>query len=60
MGDLIVYFSKEMQEASLKLSRKWEDEVQKALKIVLNKNHAFLLYRTRKLKRLYTPEDIKD
>ena len=27
-----MYFSKEMQEASLKLNKKWEDKVQKSLK----------------------------
>ena len=27
-----MYFSKEMQEASLKLTKKWEDEVKKSLK----------------------------
>jgi methylmalonyl-CoA mutase N-terminal domain/subunit len=60
MGGLIVYFSKETQETSLKLSRKWEDNVQKSLKNNPDQKERFSSVSDMEIKRLYTPEDIKD
>jgi methylmalonyl-CoA mutase N-terminal domain/subunit len=54
------YFSKEMQDASLKLSRKWQDEIQKALKNNPDQKERFSTVSDTEIKRLYTPEDIKD
>ncbi|MFA5322487.1 MAG: methylmalonyl-CoA mutase family protein [Smithella sp.] len=55
-----MYFSKEMQETSLKLSRKWEDEVQETLKNNPDQKDRFSTVSDTEIKRLYTPEDIKD
>jgi len=55
-----VYFSKETQETSLKLSRKWEDNVQKSLKNNPDQKERFSSVSDMEIKRLYTPEDIKD
>ena len=43
-----MYFSKEMQKTSLKLTQKWEDEVKKSLKDNPIKKNAFLRFRIRK------------
>jgi methylmalonyl-CoA mutase N-terminal domain/subunit len=55
-----VYFSKEMQDASLMLSKKWQDEVKKALKNNPDQKARFSTVSDKEIKRLYTPEDIKD
>jgi len=55
-----VYFSKEMQEASLKLNKKWEDKVQKSLKTNPDQKDRFTTVSDKEIKRLYTPEDIKN
>ena len=55
-----MYFSKEMQEASLKLNKKWEDKVQKSLKTNADQKERFTTVSDMEIKRLYTPEDIKD
>ena len=55
-----MYFSKEMQEASLKLTKKWADEVKKALKNNPDQKERFSTVSDTDIKRLYTPEDIKD
>ncbi len=55
-----MYFSKEMQETSLKLTRKWEEEVKKALKNNPDQKTSFSTVSDTEIKRLYTPEDIKD
>ncbi len=55
-----MYFSKEMQDASLKLTKKWADEVQKALKTNPDQKERFSTASDTDIKRLYTPEDIKD
>ena len=55
-----MYFSKEMREASLKLSKKWEDKVQKALKNNPDQKASFSTVSDLEIKRLYTPENIKD
>ncbi|MGP8154424.1 MAG: methylmalonyl-CoA mutase family protein [Smithella sp.] len=49
-----------MQETSLKLSRKWEDKVQKSLKNNPDQKKRFSSVSDTEIKRLYTPEDIKD
>jgi methylmalonyl-CoA mutase N-terminal domain/subunit len=55
-----VYFSDEMQEASLELTRKWQDEVKKSLKNNPDQKERFSTVSDLEIKRLYTPEDIKD
>lgn len=55
-----MYFSKEMQEASLKLTQKWKDEVEKALKNNPDQKERFSTVSDTEIKRLYTPEDIQD
>jgi methylmalonyl-CoA mutase, N-terminal domain len=55
-----VYFSKEMQESSLKLTQRWEDNVQKTLKNNPDQKERFSTVSDTEIKRLYTPEDIKD
>jgi methylmalonyl-CoA mutase N-terminal domain/subunit len=54
-----VYFSKEMQEASLKLTKKWADEVKKSLKDNPDQKERFSTVSDLEIKRLYTPEDSK-
>jgi len=53
-----VYFSDEMQEASLGLTRKWQDEVKKTLKNNPDQKELFSTVSDLEIKRLYTPEDI--
>ena len=55
-----MYFSKEMQEASLKLNKKWEDKVQKSLNTNPDQKDRFTTVSDTEIRRLYTPEDIKD
>jgi len=55
-----VYFSKEMQESSLKLTQKWENDVQETLKNNPDQKERFSTVSDTEIKRLYTPEDIKD
>ena len=55
-----MYFSKEMQEASLKLTKKWANEVKKSLKNNPDQKNRFSTISDLEIKRLYTPEDIKD
>jgi methylmalonyl-CoA mutase, N-terminal domain len=55
-----VYFSKEIQEASLKLNKKWANEVKKSLKNNPDQKERFSTVSDLEIKRLYTPEDIKD
>jgi methylmalonyl-CoA mutase N-terminal domain/subunit len=54
-----VYFSKEIQEASLKLTKKWANEVKKSLKNNPDQKERFSTVSDLEIKRLYTPEDIK-
>jgi methylmalonyl-CoA mutase N-terminal domain/subunit len=49
-----------MQEASLKLTKKWADEVKKSLKDNPDQKERFSTVSDLEIKRLYTPEDIKD
>jgi methylmalonyl-CoA mutase, N-terminal domain len=55
-----MYFSKEMQDVSSKLTRKWEKEIQKTLKNNPDQKTRFSTVSDTEIKRLYTPEDIKD
>ncbi len=55
-----MYFSKEMREASLKLTQKWVNEVKKSLKNNPDQKNRFSTISDLEIKRLYTPEDIKD
>ena len=55
-----MYFSDEMQEASLGLTRKWQDEVKKTLKNNPDQKERFSTVSDLEIKRLYTPQDIKD
>lgn len=54
-----MYFSKEMQEASMKLTQKWNKEVQKTLKNNPEQKKRFSTVSDMEIKRLYTPEDIQ-
>ncbi|KQC06195.1 MAG: methylmalonyl-CoA mutase [Smithella sp. SDB] len=49
-----------MQEASLKLNKKWEKEVQKSLETNPDQKARFTTVSDKEIKRLYTPEDTKD
>ena len=55
-----MYFSDEMQEASLELTRKWQNEIKKSLKNNPDQKKRFSTVSDLEIKRLYTPEDIKD
>jgi len=55
-----LYFSDETQKTSRKLSEKWENDVQKALKGNSDQKDRFSTVSDLDIKRLYTPEDLKD
>lgn len=55
-----MYFSDEMQEASGELTRKWQDKVKNTLKNNPDQKKHFSTVSDLEIKRLYTPEDIKD
>ena len=55
-----MYFSDETQRTSQKLSKKWQDEVQKSLKNNPDQKDRFSTVSDLDIKRLYTPEDLKD
>ncbi len=55
-----MYFSDETQKTSQKLTEKWQDEVQKALKSNPDQKERFATVSDLDIKRLYTPEDLKD
>ena len=55
-----MYFSDEMRKSSLKLTRKWADEVKKSLTDNPDQKERFSTVSDLEIKRLYTPEDIKD
>lgn len=55
-----MYFSKEMLEASSRLTKKWEEEVKKALKSNHGQKERFTTVSDMEIKRLYAPEDIKE
>ena len=60
LGVFIVYFSKEMLDASLKLTKKWEEEVKNALRENPDQKKRFTTVSDMEIKRLYTPEDVKE
>jgi len=55
-----LYFSDETQRTSQKLSKKWQDEVQKSLKNNPDQKDRFSTVSDLDIKRIYTPEDLKD
>ena len=55
-----MYSSDEMRKVSLKLTRKWADEVKKSLQDNPDQKERFSTVSDLEIKRLYTPEDIKD
>ncbi len=55
-----MYFSDEMQKASGELTRKWQDEVKKTLQSNPDQKERFSTVSDLEIKRLYTPEDIKN
>ena len=55
-----MYFSEETREASLDLTRKWSEEVEKSLKSNPDQKANFSTVSDVEIKRLYTPEDLKD
>jgi methylmalonyl-CoA mutase N-terminal domain/subunit len=55
-----VYFSKETKDVSLRLTKKWEDEVQKTIKDNPDQKARFSTVSDLEINRLYTPNDIKD
>jgi methylmalonyl-CoA mutase N-terminal domain/subunit len=55
-----VYFSKETEDVSLRLTKKWKKEVQNSLKDNPDQKARFSTVSDLEIKRLYTPEDIKD
>ena len=55
-----MYFSDETQKTSGELTRKWQNEVKKALKNNPDQKERFSTVSDLEIKRLYTPEDIKD
>ena len=54
------YFSKETRDASAGLTKKWEAEVQKSLLNNPDQKDRFSTVSDLEIKRLYTPEDIKN
>jgi methylmalonyl-CoA mutase, N-terminal domain len=55
-----VYFSEETQKASLELTKKWSDEVDESLKTNPDQKEQFSTISDLNIKRLYTPQDLKD
>ena len=55
-----LYFSDETQKTSRELTEKWQNEVQKALKSNPDQKDRFSTVSDLDIKRLYTPEDLKD
>jgi len=55
-----LYFTKETQEASLKLTEKWDKDVQKAVSDIADQRGRYSTVSDLEIKRLYTPEDIQD
>ena len=55
-----MYFAKELLEKCSSLRRKWEDQVKKILSRQAERRERFSTVSDHEIKRLYTPEDIKD
>ena len=56
----MVYFSKETRDASAGLTKKWEKEIEKSLPDNPDQKARFSTVSDLEIKRLYTPEDIKN
>jgi len=55
-----MYFTKELLDHSRELTKKWEDEVRKVVSTVPDQKARWSTVSDLEIKRLYTPEDIKD
>lgn len=55
-----MYFSEKTQKASLKLTKKWSEETEKALSDNADQKERFSTVSDLEIKRLYTPEDIQN
>jgi methylmalonyl-CoA mutase N-terminal domain/subunit len=55
-----LYFSDETQKTSRQLTEKWQGDVQKSLKTNPDQKERFATVSDLDIKRLYTPEDLKD
>ncbi|MHB8136953.1 MAG: methylmalonyl-CoA mutase family protein [Smithellaceae bacterium] len=55
-----MYFSDETQKTSHQLTEKWQNEVKKTIKRNPDQKDRFSTVSDQDIKRLYTPEDIKD
>ncbi|PKN19238.1 MAG: methylmalonyl-CoA mutase [Deltaproteobacteria bacterium HGW-Deltaproteobacteria-6] len=55
-----MYFSDETQKTSRQLTEKWQGDVQKSLKTNPDQKERFATVSDLDIKRLYTPEDLKD
>ncbi len=55
-----MYFAKEVLDSSSEMRRKWEDEVKKLVAKSADQKPRWSTVSDLEIKRLYTPEDIKD
>ena len=55
-----MYFAKEVLDSSSEMRRKWEDEVKKVIAKSADQKPRWSTVSDLEIKRLYTPEDIKD
>jgi methylmalonyl-CoA mutase N-terminal domain/subunit len=55
-----VYFAKELLDQSSQLRKRWEDEVKKSVAKWADQKPRWSTVSDLEIKRLYTPEDIKD
>ncbi|PIP05992.1 MAG: methylmalonyl-CoA mutase [Syntrophobacterales bacterium CG_4_8_14_3_um_filter_49_14] len=55
-----MYFAEELLDHSRELTKKWEDEVRKIVSTVPDQKSRWSTVSDLEIKRLYTPEDIKD
>jgi len=55
-----MYFSESTQKASLRLTKKWSEEVEKALHNNADQKERFSTVSDLEIKRLYTPEDMQN
>jgi len=56
----MLYFAKELLDKCSSLRKKWEDEVKKLIAKRAERKERFSTVSDHEIKRLYTPEDIKD
>jgi len=55
-----MYFAKEVLDSSSEMRRKWEDEVKKVVAKAADQKPRWSTVSYLEIRRLYTPEDIKD